>query len=203
MIPGARQIGGLAGPQPLAPGPMPEGGHGCRDLREIGRDLTLQIVNPTLTPTIDLGCRQPSDTYQHVNRGHEVAIGKGRLGRLDHPVFKLVSNCRAHGRHFRSHEGGCPWTGLSGMAVGRGAVAITPSKATLCASFPKGCRSAWACWSESHIPPSEVPGVLRAISSWSTAPQTCLAHRQELGESQRPRRTSRRVVPSRRVTGRM
>ena len=89
MIPRSRQVRGLAGVQALLLSPMAEGGHGGRDLREVGRDLALQVVDPTLTPPIDLGCRQPSDAYQHVDRRHVVAIGKGRLGRLDHPLFEL------------------------------------------------------------------------------------------------------------------
>lgn len=96
MIPRSRQVRGLTGVQAPFLGPMTEGGHGARDLREIGRDLALQVVDPTLTPPIDLGCRQPSDAYQHVDRRHVVAIGKGRLGRLDHPIFELAPNCCSH-----------------------------------------------------------------------------------------------------------
>ena len=97
MIPRSRQVGSLAGVQALFLSPTAEGGHGGRDLREIGRDLALQIVDPTLTPPIDLGCRQPSDAYQHVDRRHEMAISKGLLGRLDHPLFELGPSRCGHG----------------------------------------------------------------------------------------------------------
>ncbi len=119
MIPCSRQISGLAGFQTLFLGPTAEGGHGDRNLREIGRYLALQVVDPTLTPPIDLGCRQPSDAYQHVDRCHVVAIGKGRLGRLDHSIFELAPNCCGHREEFRSGHGGCPPILREAMVSGR------------------------------------------------------------------------------------
>src|ERR1039458_5160008 len=86
MIPRSRKVCGLAGVQPLFLCPLAEGCHGGRYLREIGSDQALQIVDTPLTPPIDLGRCQPSNPYQYVNRSHEVAIGKGHLGRFDHPV---------------------------------------------------------------------------------------------------------------------
>jgi len=96
MIPRSRQVCGLAGVEPLFLGPAAEDGHGIRYLRDIGCDLALQIVHPPLLPSVDLGCRQPSDAYQHVDRCHQMTIGKCCLGCLDDPIFEPALNHCGH-----------------------------------------------------------------------------------------------------------
>ena len=62
--------------------------------------MALQIVDPTLTPPIDLGCRQPSAAYQHVDRRHEMAIGEASSAALTTRSSSLVRSVVAIGKSF-------------------------------------------------------------------------------------------------------
>jgi hypothetical protein len=88
-IPRPRKVSGLTRPQAARLRPPAKRAHRRRDLPQVrDRDL-LEILDAALAPLINPTRLEPADADQHVDRGHELALRKRRLGRTDHPAIDV------------------------------------------------------------------------------------------------------------------
>jgi len=69
-------------------GPAAELDHRCPDLAEIALDHLFEVGDATLSPPVEVGRRQPTETEQYVDRANVLLRGQRLLSGVAYPCLK-------------------------------------------------------------------------------------------------------------------